>query len=118
MQSIAALVEFAEWDPDDFFTQEKERVFIELRDGANYFGRDPWNHIVLKGDGIGQYAGIFFLKEGKVFLRPAVGQKIMNDNKLVEGLFIYSGESGILLECGLHKFRVATDRGRIGIEFT
>ena len=118
MQKTAAIVELAEWDPDDFFIEENDRVFIDLKDGANYFGRDPWNHMVLKGEGIAPYSGILFLKEGRVFLRAAEGQKITHQGELIDNKFVYSGEVGLLLECGPHKFRVIVERGRYRIEFT
>ena len=86
-----------------------------LKEGANYFGKNPLSDIVFPGEGVSFYSGILFLNKGRVLLRVAAGQKILNKKKQVDNIFIFENGSSLILEYCSFKFQIIGEQDRYGL---
>jgi len=98
-----------------YITADNDSKVYWLKEGANYFGRDSWNHIVYPGDNVALYAGILFLKGDQVLMRVAAGQKIIHHKKPVDNIFIYAENTSLELKYGSSTFRIVRVGDRFGL---
>ncbi len=95
--------------------KENDSTIYWLQEGANYFGRDAWNHILYPGNNVALFAGILFLKNDQVLMRVAAGQKIIHNNKPVDNVLIYAENTSLELKYGTSTFRIVRVGKRFGL---
>jgi hypothetical protein len=99
----------------DYRRREEESGYFQLKEGANYFGRDAWNDIVIPVEDAAHYAGILFLNGDQVLIRVASGQKITHDRKLIDNVIIFGENTSLILEYRKLRFKIIHRDGRYGL---